>query len=191
MKPARIVVLAVLVASLSVFTGARSGTAQQFGLAQSEILTISSDRVFAESDFGKRIAAEIEEDSARLAAENRRIEAELQSEEKSLTEQRATMSPENFRALADVFDAKVQAFRNAQDAKTRALTQRREEARSVFIEAILPVLAQLMRETGADVILERSTVFLSSNASDITDIAIVRVNEAIGDGSALPLRPRH
>ncbi|MEX0282047.1 MAG: OmpH family outer membrane protein [Arenibacterium sp.] len=125
-----------------------------------------------------------------MATENRRIEAELTAEEKALTEQRETMEPQEFRALADAFDEKVQAFRDTQDARTRALSQRREEARGVFVEAVIPVLAQLMRETGASVILERSTVFLSTNATDITDIALLRINAAIGDGSNLPMAPR-
>lgn len=165
------------------------GVAQQFGVTQSEILTISPERLFADSEFGQRVAREIEEESAVLAAENRRIEAELTAEEKTLTERRATMPPQEFRALADAFDARVQEFRTTQDAKTRALAQRREEARAEFIEVIIPILAGLMRETGASVILERSTVFLSTNATDITDLALQRVNAAIGDGSDLTPAP--
>jgi Skp family chaperone for outer membrane proteins len=99
------------------------------------------------------------------------------------------MPPQEFRALADAFDARVQEFRTTQDAKTRALAQRREEARAEFIEVIIPILAGLMRETGASVILERSTVFLSTNATDITDLALQRVNAAIGDGSDLTPAP--
>ena len=164
--------------------------AQQLGVAQTEILTISPERLFQDSAFGKRITLEIEEDSSALAAENRRIEMELTAEEKLLTEQRETMTSQEFRELADAFDDKVQEFRTTQDAKSRALVQRREEARAVFLEAIVPVLAQLMRETGASVILERSTVFLSTNAIDITDIAVQRIDAAIEDGSKLPMTPR-
>ncbi|MEX0279983.1 MAG: OmpH family outer membrane protein [Arenibacterium sp.] len=181
---------AVLAACAALFWAVAPVEAQQLGIARTEILTISPERLFLESAFGKRIVQEIEEDSAALATENRRIEMELTAEEKSLTEQRETMEPQVFRELADAFDDKVQEFRVTQDAKTRALGQRREEARTVFLEATIPVLAQLMRETGASVILERSTVFLSTNATDITDIALQRIDAAIGDGSKLPLSPR-
>lgn len=158
--------------------------AQQLGLAQAAILTISAERLFAETAFGRRAAQEIEAESAVLAAENRRIEAELSVEERDLTERRPGMDPEAFRALADAFDEKVQDFRRAQDAKARALGKSNEAAKLEFLKAARPVLEELMRESGAGVILERSSVFLSSNATDVTELAIERIDAAIGDGTA-------
>lgn len=174
--PALLVVAAIAATAIPV-------GAQQLGFAQNAILTISADRLFNDSAFGRRVAREIEAESAILAAEFRRIEAELSEEEQRLTELRPTMEPEQFRKLADAFDEKVQKIRETQDAKARALTQRPEEARNAFFEAARPVLAGLMRETGASVILERNTVFLSTNATDITDQAIARIDAAIGDGT--------
>jgi Skp family chaperone for outer membrane proteins len=162
-----------------------AGAAQQLGLAQSPILTIESDRFFAESQFGRRIAAEIEAESIVLSAENRRIEAELMAEERDLTERRASMDPEAFRALADGFDARVQEIRRTQDAKARALNQRRDASRVAFLQAAVPVLETLMREAGAGVVLERASVFISANATDITDEAVARIDAAIGDGQQL------
>ena len=159
--------------------------AQQFGTIQSPILTIESDRLFSGSEFGKRVAQEREADSAVLSAENRRIEAQLTEEERSLTERRATMDPEAFRALADAFDAKVQEIRRTQDAKARDLSQRGEADQVIFLQAVVPVLEQLMADAGAAVLLERGSVFLSLNATDVTDLAIERINSAIGDGQHL------
>lgn len=156
---------------------------QQLGTVQSPILTIEAERLFVDSDFGQRVAAEREAESAVLSAENRRIEAELTEEERDLTQRRADMEPDAFRALADAFDAKVQEFRRTQDAKARALNQRSEADRVAFLQAAAPILEQLMRDAEAAVILERGSVFLSLNATDITDLAIVRINETIGDGS--------
>jgi Skp family chaperone for outer membrane proteins len=162
-----------------------AAAAQQLGVVQSPILTIESERLFTESAFGQRIAQEIEEEGAALAAENRRIEGELTAEEKDLTERRATMEPEAFRELADAFDQKVQQIRRTQDAKARALTQRRDAGRVAFLQAAVPVLEELMQEAGAAVVLERGSVFLSANASDITDAAISRMDASIGDGQEL------
>jgi Skp family chaperone for outer membrane proteins len=159
--------------------------AQQLGLPQGAILTISTDRTFAESQFGQRIAAEVEAQSAVLAAENRRIEAELIAEEKDLTERRPGMESAAFRALADAFDQKVQNTRVTQETKARALNQIAEKARVEFLQVARPILEDLMRESGAGVILERSSVFLSANATDITDLAIERIDAAIGDGAGL------
>lgn len=159
-----------------------AGSAQQIGLPKTEILTIEADRLFSQSAFGTRIANEIEAESAVLAAENRKIEAELTAEEKDLAARRAEMEPDAFRALADAFDEKVQSIRRTQDAKARTLNQKADKARVDFLRAARPVLEALMRESGAGVILERGSVFLSANATDITDVAITRIDAAIGDG---------
>lgn len=164
---------------------AMPAAAQQLGLPETPILTIESDRLFSQSQFGQRIAREIEADTAILSAENRRIEAELTAEERDLTERRAEMAPEAFRTLADAFDAKVRDIRRTQDAKARDLTRRSEADRVAFLQVAAPVLEQLMRETGASVILERSSVFLSANAADVTDLAIGMIDAAIGDGLGL------
>ncbi|MEM9306793.1 MAG: OmpH family outer membrane protein [Pseudomonadota bacterium] len=143
---------------------------------QSPILTIDSDRLFENSFFGQATIRDIEAMGAQLAAENRRIEEELEAEEQELTEQRPTLDPNEFRALADAFDEKVQEIRRTQDAKSRDLTAQLEQRRVMFFNAAAPVLEQLMRETGAAVIMERRSVFVSSRAIDITGAAIERIN---------------
>lgn len=153
------------------------------GVVISPVLTIDSERLFLESAFGRRVAAEIETLSATLAGENRQIEAALEAEEQELTEMRATMDAEEFRALADAFDEKVQQTRQAQAAKGRALNDQLDEEREVFLIAAAPVLEQLMRKADAAVILERRSVFVSASAIEITDDAIALLNETLGDGA--------
>ncbi len=160
--------------------------AQQLGLPQSGILTISSERLFSESQFGQRVFQEIETESNALAEENERIVEELSKEERDLTEQRAALSAEDFRPLAEAFDQKVQSHRESQRAKLDALARRSEEARALFTNLAEPVLVDLLRDSGASMIIERSYVFLSSDALDITDAAVERIDAAIGDGGNLP-----
>lgn len=131
-----------------------------------------------------RISREVEAEGAVLTAENRRIEAELRAEEQDLTKRRVTVAADSFRALADAFDEKVQETRRVQDQKLREISQLSDNARREFFAASLPMLEQIMRETGAGAILDHSTVFLSSDAVDITDLAISRIDKVLGDGLA-------
>jgi Skp family chaperone for outer membrane proteins len=159
--------------------------AQQLPAQSSTVLTISSERLFADSEFGQRVLREIEAEGILLAEENERIVVELSKEEKDLTELRTQVTPEEFRPLAEAFDNKVQTHRDGQRAKLDALSRRSEEAQQLFFETIQPVLIDLLRETGATVIIERSSVFLSSDRTDVTETAIARIDAAIGDGQAL------
>lgn len=153
---------------------------------QSPILTIDSDRLFEESAFGKQTVTEFETLGAALAAENRRIEEALLVEERELTDLRPTIDPTEFRALADVFDEKVQETRRAQDTKGRELNAELEERRVVFLNAAVPILEQLMREAGAAIVLEQRSVFISSNAVDITQMAIERLDLVLDTSDFLP-----
>ncbi len=179
-------------ALLALIGSAGIAFAQQSDLGRgsviSPVLTIDSERLFLESAFGQRVAAEIERAGAELAAENRRIEADLEAEERRLTDIRSTMEAEEFRALADEFDDKVQATREAQVAKGRALNDLLEQEREVFLSAAAPVLERLMRSADAAVILELRSVFVSSSAIEITEDAIDLLNETLGSGSE-PTQP--
>jgi Skp family chaperone for outer membrane proteins len=153
------------------------------------ILTLDQERLFLESAFG---SASLERERAAtqaLEAENKRIEAELVAEEQELTRKRATMSAEEFAALADAFDAKVERIRNEQDAKALELTRARDRDRQEFLRAAVPVLGELLGELGAAVIVDKATVILSLSAIDITDEAIAKVDAALGANGPLPPEP--
>lgn len=155
-------------------------------VAQIPILTLSQDRLFAGTLYGKAVQARIDEATRALQAENRKIESDLEAEEKSLTERRATLPAAEFRALAEAFDTKVQGIRAAQEAKARSVTQSRDQERQRFFETAVPVLAELMAERGAVAIIDKGAIILSFDRIDVTDAAIARIDAVLGDGTKAP-----
>lgn len=176
--------LAVALWVLPVAGAAQEAEGLSMGQVRSPVLTIDPERLYAESLFGQRIADQVRAEAEALDRENQRIEAALTEEERSLTLRRPSMPIEEFRAAADDFDARVQAIRQAQDAKERSLQQTLAEGQGAFLEAASPILGEIMLEAGAAVILDRRSVFLGVGAVDITDRAIAEVNARLGDGSA-------
>lgn len=179
---------AITLTALAFFAGAVPGTltgamAQDFGRIVSPILTIDREKLFTQSSFGQRIAKLLEEDSSRLAVETRDIEAALEAEEQELTDKRATMDPTEFRALADAFDQKVQNLRSDRDAAQQEFVSRFEGAQKEFFDKVGPLLAELVRELGGVMVLDRRVILLTVEDVDITARAITRINNRIGDGS--------
>lgn len=148
----------------------------------SSILTLNQDVLFARSELGQRIIAELERDRTALAAENRRIETELAAEEQALTERRAALSPAEFSDLAQAFDDRVQRLRQAQDRKSRVLQERLDAERRSFTSKAAPIIATIARERGAVMVLDNTVVLLAVESVDITSEVIARLNRAIGDG---------
>ncbi|PRY95095.1 periplasmic chaperone for outer membrane proteins Skp [Hasllibacter halocynthiae] len=142
------------------------------------VLVLDRERVLAESRLGSALLAEIDEEGRDLAAENTSIQEELRAEEAALTERRDAMDPDAFRAAATAFDERVQSLRAAQDAKTRAHLARRDAVPDLFWDQALPILAGILEERGAGLLLDRGDVFLSSDDLDITDEAVARIDAA-------------
>lgn len=156
------------------------GSAQEF---RPQVLLIDSDRLYLESDYGRRVAAELEAQAAEIQAENDRIVETLTQEERSLTLRRPQMTPEAFRAESEAFDQKVQEVRRVRDAKNLEFQRINAEARANFEERIQSILANIMLERGAVLVMDQRSVVLSIRSANITDLAIERVNDALGDGT--------
>lgn len=170
--------LAVLIVGLLV----SPATSQSFGVVQNDIIVLDTDRLFNESRFGQRMIADYQRQREALIARNREIEEQLKAEERDLTEKRGTMPADEFRDLADAFDEKVQGFRERAERKARDLERRRERAPVSFMRTIEPVLVELMRDSDSDIILEKRQLLLATDVIDVTDLAISRVDEALGEG---------
>ncbi len=146
------------------------------------IVTLDREALFRRSAYGQRLQRDLERDSEALAAENRRIEAELIAEEQALTERRSALPPAEFADLAQAFDVKVQAIRDTQDRKARGLQQRLEEGQQRFLSSIGPILADLMRSRQASLLLDANAVLIAIEGVDITESAIAAVDARLGDG---------
>ncbi len=175
--------------ALSLCFGAGAPLAQSLSGAQSEILVIDPNKLFAETLFGKRISQQLEEEGQALAQDNRRIEQELRDEEKAITEQRPTMDAEEFQDVAEAFDQKVQAIRQERLEKARALEEKRANAEQRFLATAQGILVELMNERGGNVLLDIRSVILRDGAIDITSDAVDRIDAKLGSGEGIEAIP--
>ena len=151
--------------------------------ATSPILILDQNALYERSLYGKSLRARIAEDVAKLEAESRSKEAELEAEERDLTEKRAQMSAEDFAPLAAAFDAKAQAMRAENAAAIDALRAKDAEGRKEFFITASEVLGDFMVEQGASAIVDKGAVIVSLRGLDVTDAVIARIDAVLGDGS--------
>jgi len=147
------------------------------------VLIVDSERLFVETLYGQRLSSELAAQATALQAENDRIVESLTLEERSLTVRRPEMDPQEFRAEAEAFDRKVQDVRRVRDAKNVELQVANAEARSRFEQRVQGIVANIMIERGAVLVLEQRNVVLSVRAANITDDAIVRIDAELGNGT--------
>lgn len=186
-RPSRLLPALALLALAGPLAAQDMGTPVANGApaVQVPFVTLDDERMFAESAYGKALLAVLAAEQAELAAENRSIESDLARREQELTERRPTLPPAEFRALADAFNTEVQQHRSVQLAKERAIYERHDLARQNYREVANQLLAVVMSERGALAIIDENAILLGFRDLDITDVAIARMDEIVGDGAAL------
>jgi Skp family chaperone for outer membrane proteins len=171
---------AVLALALALLPGGLG--AQSPELPKSAIVTLEPDLLFSGTRYGRALQKQLDAEATALAAENRKIDAALEAEERDLTDRRATLKPEEFRPLADAFDVKANDLRNAQEAKSRELVRLRETQRQDFFRNIGPIIGDYMLQRGAVAVLDKSTVIVSLGSIDVTAEVISLIDARLGDG---------
>jgi Skp family chaperone for outer membrane proteins len=150
-----------------------------------QFLIINQERLLTGSRTGQEVlqAEEVERD--RLRSEARALDSSFEAEEQKLTDQRATLPPEEFRTLADAFDARVVTARRDQDKRASALAQDFEQRRRQFYARVAPILVSLMDRYQALAIFDETSVLVADQSLNITDAVIAEIDAAPG-GSPPP-----
>ena len=148
-------------------------------LAQaSGILVVDLDRAYEKSKFGLSMRDAFNIDNQLVTDENATILNALKEEELQLTEDRTTLSPEDFAIAAANFDTKVQEIRRLRLQKIRQVDERFKRLKLLFFQRIDPFFDVMMRDFNATAILEKGSVVRSIDAVDITDLLVERVDQA-------------
>jgi Skp family chaperone for outer membrane proteins len=155
-------------------------------MEKTSVVTLDQEQLTLGSKYGQALQAQFEAETAALQAENRKIDAELEAEERALTDKRAVMDSSSFRPLADAFDKKANDLRTAQDAKSRDLTNRRDERRQKFFTKIKDIIGKTMIAHGAVVTLDNSATVVRLATVDITAEVIALIDKQLGDGAKAP-----
>ena len=164
--------------------------AQSRLLPQTSVIIIDRYRILSETLYGKRLDSELRHFEASQIADNQRLLQELEQEEAALTALRKTLSADNFRERAAAFDRKVQRISDEQQAKNQNQLEKRRADQLRLLAAVTPIFQRLMRDTGAVLILEKHNAFIWNDAINLTDISILRIDSALGDGSDRSLTPK-
>ncbi len=152
----------------------------------SDFLFINQERILTGSRTGQALLADEDRQRDALRTEARAIDSAFENEEQELNELRQNMSPEDFRAKADDFDARVVKARQDQDARSNALAQDLDRKRRQFYAAVAPILVKIMERFRAHAIFDENSVLLADDTLNITEAVIAEIDAAPPQGLPLP-----
>ncbi len=168
--------IAGLMAYVSVF-------AANYALAQDErdigILVIDMQKVQRDAAASVSVAAQIAELRDELEAIIAERSQEISREETELADERGQLTIEELRTRARAFERKVFAHRDFEQQETAKLQLLQAKAREAIRGRMLPILAEIMREQRAEIMLDKTQVVLSKDTLDVTEEVLRRLNEAM------------
>lgn len=186
MKPFIRILSVAAFAAIGSDAAAQQQPSDQTVVIPSPIMVVDFERIFGETQYGRRIAEEISAERERVQAENDRIAEELLAEESALTQARSTMDAEAFRLAAAAFDERAQSVRASREAEQTRLVELRDNARAQFVERIQPLISAMMLQRGAVVTMDRRAVIQAIGGANATDAAIEMIDNRLGDGQLMP-----
>ncbi len=158
--------------------GAPAGAAAS-AVQTPRIIVIDRQQLLQRSAAGKDIFTQTQTLSKQLETQLRTEETALQSEAVQLQQQLAILAADVRAQREKDFSAKQQAFQGrVQQRQAQIQASFNQAARQVEV-ALDPILQAIMRERGANMVLDRSAVIVATSDVDVTPLALQRLDRAL------------
>jgi len=144
------------------------------------ILVVDMVRVQEQSLAAKSVQAQVREFETKLQDQAKKAEEKLKAQETGLKQQQTLLAPEQF-------DAKRREFENKVGEEQRKLQQTQQDlqvalrnAQGTLLKTLEPILKEIMTERGANIMIDRRMVLLTSSSSlDVTDVVVERLDKKL------------
>src|SRR5687768_4450447 len=158
--------------------GAPAGAAAS-AVQTPRIIVIDRQQLLQRSAAGKDIFTQTQTLSKQLETQLRTEETALQSEAVQLQQQLAILAADVRAQREKDFSAKQQAFQaRVQQRQAQIQASFNQAARQVEV-ALDPILQSIMKERGANMVLDRSAVIVATSDVDVTPLALQRLDRAL------------
>lgn len=146
------------------------------GAPTARILMLDMRRIMGLSKVGQDIQRQVEALKQQATRDLNGEGAALKSEEVQLQQQAAILAPDvKTRRIRD-FQAKATAFQQKIQRRGGLIQGGVLKAQQQIEQALGPILQGIMKERGATILLDRSSILLAPNSIDVTQLVIQRLD---------------
>jgi outer membrane protein len=147
---------------------------------QPKIVVIDRAAIMQFSKVGQDIARQMQAAANQAKADLQGQGKSLQAEGRALQQQVAILAPDVKAKRLAAFQAKEQSLQGAAQRKDEQLKAAFAQARAAMEQTLGPILQQLIKERGANLVLDKqAVVFANQSGFDITADAINRLNQKL------------
>jgi len=147
---------------------------------QAKIVVLDRAAILQFSKVGQDIARQMQAYANQAKADLQGQGRALQAEGRALQQQVAILAPDVKQKRLDAFRTKEQSLQSVAQRKDEQLKAGFAQARATMEQALGPILQQLVKERGANLVLDKqAVVFANAAGFDITGDAINRLNQKL------------
>ena len=174
---ARIVLMAgLLFLGTAVLDAASAAPPPPGGAPAARILMLDMRRIMGLSKVGLDIQRQVDVLKQQATRDLNGEGAALKSEETQLQQQAAILAPDvKARRIKD-FQARATAFQRKIQQRGGLIQGGVIQAQRQIEQALGPILQGIMKERGATILLDRSSILLAPNSIDVTQLVIQRLD---------------
>jgi len=155
-----------------------------------QVLVVSHQRVLEETRAAQALRAQEREARTAFQADVDAAKEALAAEEEELTRLRGSLDADEFERRTAAFDQRVRATRRQTQARAAALQTTFREARDALRAEIAPILIEILRARGAEIVLDADVILVAAPSVDVTEDVIARFDDRVAPPVIdLPLFP--
>lgn len=149
------------------------------------VMVLNYQRIIESSDVGRDMTTKLGQIGQQMSGELQPDAQSIEAEQQSIQQATQGMNEEQVRRntgltqRVEAFAARVQTFRQRQNAMARDLEYTRQVTLQEFNTQVTPIVREVMESRNASVVLDASTVQLSQPNVDATDDVVQRLNQRV------------
>jgi outer membrane protein len=144
------------------------------------IVLLDVKAALKDSSVGRDVARQVKNFTQKLMNELAPQTEALRKESTALDEEVAGSGLANHAQEVAAFNAKRQAFQSMVDRRQVQIEEALDAARRKIDDAVSPIVQGIMRDRGANILIDRAVVVIASTAAfDITATAVQRLNQRL------------
>lgn len=148
-------------------------------LATPIIAVVDVQKIMQDSSAAKGIQTAVESQRDQYQKEITGLEDKLRNAEQELRKQQTVLSPDALAKKRKEFETQVAEVQRTVQSRKRVLDTSLNDALSVVQKTMLEIIADVVRERGANIVLARHQFVIVDTKLDITDTVMDRLNASL------------
>lgn len=154
-------------------------SASAFAQTGGKVVIVDFTRVQEESLVGQNVISQLTQFGNAVQARKEALETELNAEGTALESQEAVLPPDAFQQRVEEFQRKARLADLELQGYRSTMVRAEQNAKLEITNNLKPIVNQIMREKGADLVLDKSLIYMAAGGFDVTDLVVARLDSQV------------